>query len=159
MKYKLIIAALFGFLIVQTSCDKTSLSSQIDEIRTYLDDMGMLDQAIETDEGVFIVFSNEGTGTETPDINSTINVKYTGRLFDGKDIFDTTNGITQQQNLNQTISGWRISLPYFKVGSVGTVYIPAAHAYGTTTDITGSTGVVIERGSILEFDIELVNFF
>ncbi len=148
------------FSLTQTSCEDFGLDTQREEIRERLIALGQIDQAIETDEGVFIVFENEGVGTETPDLESTVDVIYEGRLFETDEVFDSSNGsISQFTSLGNTIAGWRIAIPNFKRGAKGTIYIPAVHAYGTTQSTPTNSGITIERGSILIFDVTLYDFF
>ncbi len=149
-----------GLLIVsQLSCEDNSIDTEREEIRAYLEAQGKLAQAIETPEGVFIWMAEEGlTNSGSPDISSTVNVKYEGWLLDGGDIFDSSFGSTQQLILANTILGWRVALPYFNKEGKGEIYIPSAYGYGDL-DTPSSSGASIPGGSILVFDIELVGFF
>ncbi len=150
---------LIALSLSQISCEKFDLSTQKDEIKDRLRELGTLDEAIETDEGVFIVFTTPGTGTENPMVSSTIDVIYEARLFDSGEIVDSSYGSIVRQELSNTIFGWQYALPYFTTGAQAEIYIPAVHAYGTTQDRPGSTGVTIEKGSILEFTVKLHDFF
>ncbi len=160
MKNYIFLFLILGLSFTQMSCEKFDLNTQKQEIRDRLAEEGLLDDAIETDEGIFIIFENEGTENVMPEVSSTVDVIYEGRLFETDEIFDSSWGqISRIPTILATIEGWQIGIPMFKKGQKGTLYIPAAFAYGTTNDRPGSTGVVIERGSILIFDVELVDFF
>ncbi len=156
---------LFAFFLTlaffQMSCSETfDHNEQKNQIRQRLTEEGLLDSAIETDEGIFIVITQEGIGTEMPDINSTLNVAYSGWLFETGELFDSSWGDLIQIDLNSTILGWQYAFPYFTDETKATIYIPSIHAYGNTQDRpAGITGVGIPKGSVLVFDIELKSFF
>ncbi len=154
-KNLLLIFTLTIIAFITFSCENNTIKAEKEEIKQHLTEQGTLDQAIETDEGVFIVFTKDTTTTRSPQSFSTVNIKYTGYLLSG-DVFDSTWGSETQLSLTSTIEGWRIALPYFTDKDIADIYIPSALAYGDFQDRTGSTGVVIEAGSILHFNIELV---
>ncbi len=145
----------FCIIFTQFACNDCTIENQEEDIRARLESEGKLQDAIEADNGVYVYITEEGTGTELPTENSTVNVKYTGYYFDDGAQFDSSNGSTVQYNLGTSsiIEGWRVGLRHFNEGDKGTMYIPAAMAYGCF-DFGG-----IPAGSILVFDIEMVSFF
>lgn len=163
MKKFLFFAILFSLTFTQFSCEEDTLSAHRQEIRDYLESEGKLEDAIETDDGVFIYFTEQGIqGPETPSLGSFVNVQYTGYLFPDGETFDSSNGITQQWQLGVTslISGMTLGLQELKAGDRAEIYIPSVLGYGNFSDQSTSTpGVVIEAGSILTFDIYMVSFF
>lgn len=162
MKKFIVYTILLALVFTQYSCEDNSLKTQKQEIRDYLEDEGKLSETVETDEGVFVYISEHGTeGTDMPEIGYKVNVRYRGWLLETGQTFDGGNGATTQFTLDGTslISGMTIGLQQFKKGDVGEIYIPAAFGYGSIQDRPTNTGVVIEAGSILVFDIDMVSFF
>ncbi len=157
MKFRFGFIFILALALTQLACEDNSIKAERQEIKEYLSEQGKLDQAIETDEGIFIILNEEGIGDEHPDISSTVNVKYTGYLMENGNIFDTSDNATRQFQLSQMISGWRIGIPYMKEAGHAELYIPSAHGYGEFDHIT--SGGTIPGGSVLVFDVELVNFF
>jgi FKBP-type peptidyl-prolyl cis-trans isomerase FkpA len=155
MKKYILFALVLGLAFTQYSCEDNSIKAEREEIRQYLADNNKLDGAIETEEGVFVYLSDPGIGTETPSATSTVNVKYRGWLLEDGTEFDNSFGNTVQYNLttSQIIQGWKIGLQEFPEDSKGEMYIPSALAYGEF-DWNGIPG-----GSILVFEIEMVDFF
>jgi len=101
-----------------------------------------------------------GTGA-TPCIESTVTVKYQGRLMKTGSIFDPPPGsgvVWQNRETNFRLSalilGWQIVLPLLPVGSKATIYIPSGYAYG----ITGGANGAIPSNANLIFEIEITAF-
>ncbi len=99
-------------------------------------------------DGFFYRIITQGSGA-TPNLASTVTVKYTGTL---------TNGIVFDQNntgasffLSQLILGWRKGLPLIQKGGAILLYLPPSLGYGCS-----SIGA-IPPGSNLIFSIELIN--
>ncbi len=152
MRRLLVLMCLGVFSFVQFSCgDDNSISAEKEEIRDYLDKLNLLDDAMETPEGVFYVITTEGVGEEYPTATSTVTILYTGSLLNGN-IFDSSGINPRQFQLANTILGWQLGIPKFKKDSQGMILIPSSLAYGEF-DRPGIPG-----GSILRFDIELQNF-
>ncbi|WP_182923401.1 FKBP-type peptidyl-prolyl cis-trans isomerase [Pedobacter planticolens] len=97
---------------------------------------------------VYYQVLTQGTGTDVIDQNSTLVVKYTGRLLDGT-VFDSSTAFTT--TLTGVIAGWGKVLPLFKSGAKIRIFIPSNLAYGASA--TGS----IPQNSALDFDIEIVS--
>lgn len=92
-------------------------------------------------------------GNLSPMSNSTVTVKYIGRLYTGE-AFDssyTRPDSVINFNLLSVISGWTIALQEMRVGDSARVVIPSAQGYGAST--TGS----IPPYSTLVFDVKLVD--
>jgi FKBP-type peptidyl-prolyl cis-trans isomerase FkpA len=106
-------------------------------------------EAIEHSSGIFYVVDDEGTG-QRPTLNSRVNIRYTGTFLDGK-IFDASNGATF--TLRNTIQGWQIGIPLFRVGGKGKLLIPSALAYGQYPP----WGSGIPRNACLVFEIEIID--
>lgn len=110
-------------------------------------------QGFFTDNNIFVSFSEEGSGTETPDQFSTVEIIYTGYLLDGTE-FDSSDGFPREFRLFTLIQGWQEGLQYFKVGSKGTLVIPSQFAYKVRGTADGSIG----PNTVIAFDIELLSF-
>jgi FKBP-type peptidyl-prolyl cis-trans isomerase len=94
----------------------------------------------------------EGTGA-TPKSNDVVLVNYRGRLINGKE-FDSSakhGDKPAKFPVGRVIRGWTAALEMMKVGSKWEVYIPSTLAYGDN-----GSGPIIEPGSTLIFDMELV---
>ena len=92
-------------------------------------------------------------GNLSPLSNSTVTVKYIGRLYNGE-AFDSSYNQTDSVlnfNLLSVISGWTIALQDMRVGDSARVVIPSGQGYGAST--TGS----IPPYSTLVFDVKLVD--
>lgn len=162
MKKLAVYTILLALAFTQYSCEDNSLKTERKEIREYLQSVDKLDSTIETDDGVFVYISEHGTeGPETPELGYKVNVRYRGWLLESGETFEDTNGNTTQFTLDgfSLISGMTIGLQEFKKGDVGEIYIPSTLGYGTLQDRPTSSGVTIEAGSILVFDITMVSFF
>ena len=135
-------------ILLISNCNKTDYA-EIDEeiIQQYIRDNNLSAQS--TGSGLHYVIENSGTG-DTPNLNSTVTVAYTGRLIDGT-IFDESdpNGISFP--LSGVIHGWQQGIPLFKEGGSGILLIPSALGYGSQA--VGS----IPSNSVLIFDIHLLD--
>ncbi len=99
-----------------------------------------------------IYYNITSTGSEIhPTINSTITVKYSGKLTNNYQ-FDATSGTATYTNtLKSLILGWHYALPMLGEGGKGRFYIPSALAYGDNVRSN------IPTNSVLIFDITLVS--
>lgn len=93
-----------------------------------------------------------GTGTDPITANSTVTVKYTGRLLDGT-VFDSNSDGVAFALLKGVIKGWTLGITGSKITKGGKIrlLIPSDLAYGT-----GSSGA-IGPNSVLDFDIEITD--
>ena len=118
-----------------------------------------LTPAWNTGAQILIRYLNDRSKTEgnlSPLLNSTVDVKYIGRLYNGV-AFDssytkTANGDSiYRTSVNALISGWTIALQEMRVGDSVQVVIPYDLAYGNQAAGT------IRPYSTLVFDIKLVD--
>ena len=107
--------------------------------------------AVLTESGLAYLILKEGSGPK-PNIDSTVEVHYSGRLLDGIE-FDSSEkrGVPSQFGVTQVISGWTEVLLLMPEGSKWKVYIPADMAYGSS-----GAGGVIGPNQDLIFEIELI---
>ncbi|MGB1216830.1 MAG: FKBP-type peptidyl-prolyl cis-trans isomerase [Saprospiraceae bacterium] len=150
---KVFYLAIVLFAVSVSSCkDEFSLEEQVKEIRQRLSEEGILDETIETPEGVFVHIYQESNTNEYPTSTSTVEVRYEGTFFDNGVIFDSSQNSLRTFSLNSVIRGWKIGIPQMEKSSRGTIYVPSDLAYG---DFTRNG---IPGGSILIFDVELYDF-
>jgi FKBP-type peptidyl-prolyl cis-trans isomerase len=96
-----------------------------------------------TDSGLEYVIHSEGTG-ELPQPGDMVAVHYYGTFYDGKRFDDSYEmGEPYRFPLGQgrAIQGWDIGVGLLKKGSVASLFVPPALAYGETgyLDIPGNT--------------------
>ncbi len=102
--------------------------------------------------GIYYQINEEGRGRK-PQAGDYVMVKYVGRLTSGK-VFDQSepnDPFVFQLGYRQVIKGWEAGMPFFNVGSKGSLYIPAAMAYGKR-----GVGNLVPPNTPLIFDIELL---
>lgn len=99
--------------------------------------------------GLYYQIINQGSGP-APTLNSTLKVKYTGKLTNGT-IFDQQIVNAQTFPLNGVILGWQYGLPLISKGGIIKLIIPSTYGYGCT-----GKGP-IPGYSILYFEIELID--
>ncbi|MEH3114102.1 FKBP-type peptidyl-prolyl cis-trans isomerase [Pedobacter terrae] len=97
---------------------------------------------------IYYIVNTVGTGDPVNGIESTVNIKYTGRTLDGTS-FDS-NATGYSSTLTGLIRAWQIMIPKFKVGTKFRMFIPSDLAYGTSGSGT------IPANAVLDFDIEIV---
>ncbi|MCM1521233.1 MAG: FKBP-type peptidyl-prolyl cis-trans isomerase [Muribaculaceae bacterium] len=95
-------------------------------------------------------------GNYSPLLNSTVDVKYIGRLYNGEPFDSSFTNTTYGDSIfrtrvNGVISGWTIALQEMRVGDSIQVVIPYSLGYGAQ-----SAGI-IKPYSTLVFDIKLVD--
>jgi FKBP-type peptidyl-prolyl cis-trans isomerase len=95
----------------------------------------------------------EGTGA-SPKSNDVVSVNYRGTLANGKE-FDSSAKRGQPTKLaaNRFIKGWTEALQLMKAGSKWEIFIPSTLGYGDN-----GSGAIIEPGSTLVFEVELLGF-
>ena len=110
--------------------------------------------AVKDTSGLRYVIKSLGAGV-TPALSNKLKVKYTGRLLTTQVIFDQSSNppVFFENPLSSLIQGWQIGFQYLPTGSIATLYIPSALAYGTK-----SPASAIPPNSNLIFDVELVDF-
>lgn len=106
------------------------------------------------ESGLQIATSVEGAGVVHPTMASTVKVHYHGTLLDGT-VFDSSvdRGDPIEFALGQVIKGWTEGVQLMVEGETARLFIPSYLAYGN------SAVGVIEPGSTLIFDVELISIF
>ncbi|MBX9732461.1 MAG: FKBP-type peptidyl-prolyl cis-trans isomerase [Chitinophagaceae bacterium] len=95
----------------------------------------------------------------SPNLSSTVNALYVGRLLDGRGFDSTSGNTTAQFSLANVIQGWQIGIPILKAGGRIKMVIPSSLAYSCVGVKDNNTGaVVIPPNSPLFFDVTLVSF-
>jgi FKBP-type peptidyl-prolyl cis-trans isomerase FkpA len=81
-------------------------------------------------QDIFYTVEKQGNGA-TPKRGDYVKLKYVGQLLDGT-VFDESGNESYVFRLGyrQVISGWEIGIPLLKVGTKGTLFLPAEKAYG-----------------------------
>ncbi len=110
-----------------------------------------------TSDGIWYKILNQGSGSSIT-VDSTVTVKYTGKLFNGE-VFDQTPGDnTSQFVLSGLIPGWQKGIPLVKEGGKIRLLIPSTLAYGFRGSREQSYGTVtIPTASCLDFEIEVTD--
>lgn len=111
--------------------------------------------------GVLIHYFNDRSktaGNLSPMVNSTVDVKYIGRLYNNEPFDSSFTATTYGDSIfrtkpSGTISGWQIALTDMRVGDSARVVIPYGQGYEAQS--TGS----IPPYSTLIFDIKLVDIY
>lgn len=110
--------------------------------------------------GVLIHYFNDTTknaGNLKPLVNSTVDVKYKGWLYDGTPFDSSYTAKTEygdsiyRMQPSSAITGWQVALTHMRVGDSVRVVIPWSVGYGTESTTS------IPPFSNLVFDIKLVN--
>ena len=96
----------------------------------------------------------EAGSAEKPTATSTVKARYTGKLCDGK-VFDSTDkngGEPIEFSLAGVVKGWTEGLQLIGKGGKIRLWVPAELGYGN------QAGGPLPAGSVLEFEVELVDF-
>ncbi len=121
-------------------------SAEIASLQNYLTSHSIT--ATQHPGGFFYVVVVQGTGT-TPNQNSFVTFKYTGKLENGNIFDQNQSGYTSQ--LSQLILGFQKGIPLIQKGGFIKLFLPPSLGYGCSQ--AGS----IPPGSNLIFDVELTN--
>jgi FKBP-type peptidyl-prolyl cis-trans isomerase FkpA len=123
---------------------------ELTNVEAYLSLKGIT--ATRDPRGFYYNIPAPGYGTEYPNLNSTVTVRYKGELTNGQ-VFDSTAGATTISfPLRNVILGWQYGVPLARKGAVVNLYLPPSLGYGCSA--TGD----IPANSILIFRVEMVNF-
>ncbi len=100
--------------------------------------------------GLAWVVLEDAAGTESPSVEDTVTVHYTGWTTDGR-MFDSSvqRGEPATFPLGQLIAGWQEAIPLMTVGDKYRFWIPGALAYDNSTRPGAPKGTLV-------FDIELI---
>ena len=138
----------FLFVLLTTaflfSCSSDDADQSIDD---YLKANNLTAQ--KTEDGLYYIIDVPGNDTK-PKVNSTVRVKYEGKLLNG-DVFDKSDDF--KTSLSNVIAGWRRGMVLFGEGGKGTLIIPPSLGYGSQ-----AVGA-IPANSVLIFDVELLEVF
>lgn len=141
--------------------DKTEAYEMIDVnagdqtmiIEKYLKDNGIKYNT--SPDGVIYSVDNAGDAAAKPVAGDFVKVHYTGKLMSDGSTFDSSVDkdipFAFPVGQGRVIPGWDKGIPLFGKGGKGTLYLPAAMAYGQR-DIPS-----IPANSILVFDIEVLD--
>lgn len=119
------------------------------KIQSFLAAKGLTATATKDPSRIYYIVNTSGTGDPVNGIESTVNVKYTGRTLDGTSFDSNSDGFSS--TLTGLIQAWQIMIPKFKVGTKFRMIIPSDLAYGK-----GGSGT-IPPNAVLDFDIEIVS--
>lgn len=128
-------------------CSNKTPASEAGTIQNYCTAQGII--ATQHPSGLFYQITNPGSGV-SPNANSTVFVRYTGKFLDGN-IFDSRTGTPLALGLSNLIQGWQIGLPLLQKGGTMKMVVPSALAYGCQGAGT------IPANTIVYFEIELVD--
>lgn len=127
-------------------------TENLEEGKAFLEENGKKSGVVTTASGLQYKHIQEGTG-ESPTINSTVTVHYTGKFLDGE-VFDSSvdSGQPIEFPLTNVIRGWQEGVQLIKPGGKIELYVPSDIAYGPQ----GRPG--IPPNATLIFEIELISF-
>lgn len=125
--------------------DQMALDEEI--IQNYITQRGYM--ATRTPSGLYYVIDEPGTGS-FPTIDSTVTVRYTGKLSNGG-VFDQSSAAGIVFPLSSVIQGWQEGIPYFREGGSGVLLIPSHLGYGSQPRPT------IPANSVLIFELDLLD--
>ena len=153
IKPKNFVFLILPLLLAMSSCkDNCNPEKQVQQdeatIIKFLSEKNITAQRHST--GVYYQIVNTGTGNITFNSNTTVSVKYSGRLLSGS-VFDPGAAQPISFKLGGVIPGWQIGVPLIQKGGKIRLFIPSGLAYGC--DGQGS----ISSNAVLDFDIELVD--
>ncbi|WP_069659180.1 FKBP-type peptidyl-prolyl cis-trans isomerase [Arcticibacter eurypsychrophilus] len=143
------------FMVIITSCKK----DEYDQAKQLATDEKLINEFVvankienvkRTEDGLYYVIIEPGTGNVVYNANTAINVKYTGRLLNGS-VFDSGDTTIKNQpfTLGELIYGWQLGIPLIQKGGKIRLLVPSYLAYGQKA--AGS----IPANSVLDFDVEL----
>jgi len=118
---------------------------------TFLKENGAKEGVTTTESGLQYKVITQGEGPK-PQAEDIVKVHYKGTLLDGTE-FDSSYARNEPAvfPLNQVIPGWTEAVQLMNVGSTFQLFLPPNLAYGDR-----GAPPVIEPGSMLVFDVELI---
>lgn len=143
---KLFVLSLLLTPLLFSSCEKSKLDKEMEELEQYLLENGITTEP--TSSGIYFILIEEGNGPEA-DGGDQVKVQYTGTFLSGEE-FDS--GIfTFRLGIGMVIPGWDEGINYMRVGDKARLIIPSQMAYGPDgyMDIPGYATLV--------FDVELLD--
>ena len=133
------------------ACAVSAPASEVTQLESYLASASIT--ATKHCSGMYYTIDAAGSGA-TPNICSTVSVKYTGQLTNGNVFDQATTPVSFA--LSNLIEAWKKGIPLIKSGGKIRLYCPPSLAYGSQEIRDGAGNVVIPANSILIFDVELV---
>jgi FKBP-type peptidyl-prolyl cis-trans isomerase len=132
-----------------------SVKNDLDTIKNYLEQKGMLDSAKLLDN-IYMIWLERGKGHKVQN-DLKLTMHYKGWLLDGKLI---DNSYQRKQPINfvigngEVIEGWDLAAKHMREGDSVRIFIPSAYAYGEK-----GAGYVIPPNAILQFDMKLLDVY
>ncbi len=123
------------------------------QIQQYLSNMGMTDEIVKKDEGMYLNVLQEGEG-ETLRKGQTVIIDYIAKLLDGTEIessYKTLHPISFKIGNGDVLKAWDLGLAYFKLGMSAQLIVPSHMAYGHR----GKEGIIPPYAPIC-FDIKVI---
>jgi cyclophilin family peptidyl-prolyl cis-trans isomerase len=125
--------------------------------------------AIEEESGLKYVITQNGTGN-IPESGSTVRVRYSGEVLNGKQFYSTETGIPDdalppedfimELSERKVNPGFDLAVSQMRIGEKRVLILPSRLAYGTggyyAREIEGKKRFVISPNSTLVYDVELV---
>lgn len=132
----------------------SSVQRQLREVsaakqQAFLDAQAQREGVIKTSSGLLFEVIEEGEG-DTPTVNDTVEVMYTGRLADGT-VFDSSEPESVSFMVGRLIPGFTEGLQMMKPGGTYRLFIPASLGYGDR-----GAGNDIPGGAALDFTVKLL---
>lgn len=136
---------------ISTRVRQKEAVENLEEGTAFLEENGKKPGVITTPSGLQYKMITEGSG-DSPTVNSTVKVHYTGTFLDGSEFDSSVGGDPIEFGLTQVIRGWTEGVQLLKPGGKIELYVPSDIAYGPQ----GRPG--IPPNATLIFQIELLSF-
>ena len=135
-------------------CSLVAPANEITQLESYLAGAGIT-SATKHCSGMYYQIKSAGSGT-APTPCSYVSVNYKGTLTNGN-VFDQTTTTPANFPLATLIESWRKGIPLIQKGGSITLYVPPTLGYGYADQKDASGNIIIPSGSILIFDVQLVD--
>ena len=150
----ILVVAAAAFVVYKMQANKKTAQLNVQTGKDFLLANKSKDGVVTTASGLQYQVLTPGTGQEHPKPSSRVKVHYHGTLVDGT-VFDSSvqRGEPIDFGLHQVIPGWTEGLQLMTKGEKARLFIPPHLGYGNRSAGT------IPPGSVLVFDVELIDFF
>lgn len=137
----------------QQERQQAQASENIEAGTEFLEENAQNDDVMVTESGLQYRVIEEGSG-ESPTAEDEVEVHYRGTLISGEE-FDSSYSRDETASfpLNQVIPGWTEGLQLMNEGATYEFFVPSELAYGNNPP----PGSIIEPGSVLIFEVELID--
>lgn len=128
--------------------------ANLEEGKKFLEENAKKEGVTTTESGMqYEVLKSGEEGAESPTLDDTVEVHYTGSLTDGT-VFDSSVERDKPAvfGLKHIIPGWQEALPMMKVGDKWKLYLPPELGYGEQ-----GAGGDIGPNEVLVFEVELLD--